>query len=289
MTEPLPPLNALRAFDAAGRHLSFAGAAQELRVTQGAVAQHVRGLETRLNLRLFDRHARGLHLTEAGRRYHAEVAEAFRRLEQATEALRPGAQGVTISVTPSLASKWLIPNMPDFTARHPDIDLRVMATEKLSQFRADGVDIVVRYGAPRALAGLEQRKLFDGAMMAVCAPDLPGHGLEGRSLLHDSLDLWPDFLEQVTGQRPAGRLPGPRFSQITLAIEAAQAGQGVALASRFMVARDLALGRLVPAVPGVLETRAGYWALCPREDLHSPARRIVYDWLCDAAGRSQKG
>lgn len=101
MSDPLPPLNALRAFEAAGRHLSFAGAAQELRVTQGAVAQHVRGLEARLGMRLFDRHARGLHLTEAGRRYHGELAEAFRRLERATAALRPGAQGVTISVTPA--------------------------------------------------------------------------------------------------------------------------------------------------------------------------------------------
>lgn len=179
--------------------------------------------------------------------------------------------------------------MPDFTARHPDIDLRVMATETLSQFRADGVDIVIRYGAPRPLAGLEQHRLFDGAVVPVCAPGLPGNGLEGRSLLHDSLDLWPEYLAQVTGRRPAGRLPGPRFSQITLAIEAALAGQGVALASRFMVARDLAQGRLIQAMAGVLDTPAGYWALCPRQDLDDPARRTVFDWLCATAEGQSPG
>ncbi len=288
MSEELPPLNALRAFDAAGRQSSFARAAQELRVTQGAVAQHVRGLEARLGLRLFERHARGLHLTEAGRRYHAQVSEAFRLLEQATHALRPGGQGVTISVTPSFASKWLIPNMPEFTRAHPEIDLRVLATESLSQFHKDGVDIVVRHGTPRALAGLESRQMFTGDAIAVCAPDLPGDGLEGRSLLHDSLDLWPFFLEHVVGRRPIGRLPGPRFSQITLAIEAAQAGQGVALASRFLVARELKAGRLVQAMPGVLSTDNGYWALCPRADLDSPARRMVFDWLCSAAARDSQ-
>lgn len=281
----LPPLNALRAFEAAGRHLSFASAAQELRVTQGAVAQHVRGIEARLALRLFERHARGLRLTEAGQRYHDQIARAFRLMESATRDLRPIGRSVTISVTPSFASKWLIPNMPDFTAQHPEIDLRVLATEALSQFQTDGVDIVVRHGGSRRLAGLETRMLFTGEAIAVCAPDLPGEGLSGRTLLHNSLDLWPAFLETVMGQDRPEYLAGPRFSQITLAIEAALAGQGVALASRFLVARDLRQGRLVQAVRGALEAVPGYVALCPRADLEDPERRTVFEWLCAAAAR----
>ncbi|WP_323770353.1 LysR substrate-binding domain-containing protein [Antarctobacter sp.] len=288
MAERLPPLNALRAFEAAGRHLSFASAAQELRVTQGAVAQHVRGMEARLGLRLFERHARGLRLTEDGRRYHDQIARAFRLMESATRDLRPSGRSVTISVTPSFASKWLIPNMPDFTAHHPGIDLRVLATEALSQFRADGVDIAVRYGVPKAVAALETRTLFAGEAIAVCAPDLSGEGLDGRALLHHSLDMWPEFLETVMGQARPEHLPGPRFSQITLAIEAAMAGQGVALASRFLVARDMRLGRLVQAVPGMLDTAQKYVALCPREDLADPARRTVFDWLCAAAERESR-
>lgn len=285
MADGLPPLNALRAFEAAGRHLSFAAAAKDLRVTQGAVAQHVRGMEARLGLRLFDRHARGLRLTEDGRRYHDQIARAFRLMEQATHDLRPGGRSVTISVTPSFASKWLIPTMPDFTARHPDIELRVLATEALSRFRADGVDIAVRFGVSQGLAGIEARTLFSGEAIAVCAPDLPGDGVQGRTLLHHSLDLWPAFLETVLGQAHRDHLPGPRFSQITLAVEAAMAGQGVALASPFLVARDIRLGRLVQAVPGTLATSQTYDALCPREDLADPSRRLVFDWLCAAAER----
>ncbi|MGP6086252.1 LysR substrate-binding domain-containing protein [Antarctobacter jejuensis] len=288
MAERLPPLNALRAFDAAGRHLSFAAAAQELRVTQGAVAQHVRGMEARLGLRLFERHARGLRLTEDGRHYHDQIARAFRMMESATRDLRPGARSITISVTPSFASKWLIPNMPDFNAQHPEINLRVLATEAYSQFRADGVDISVRYGTPKASAGLAVQTLFSGDVIAVCAPDLPGEGVQGRRLLHHTLDVWPDFLEVVMGLPRPDHLPGTRFSQSTLAIEAAMAGQGVALISPFLVARDMQQGRLVQAVPGALDTSQNYFAICPREDLADPARRTVFDWLAAAAERESR-
>ena len=252
-------------------------------MTQGAVAQQVRGLEAHLGVRLFDRHARGLTLTEAGRHYHVQIAQAFRLIERATGDLAPQARRVTISVTPSFASKWLIPNMAGFAAKHPDIDLRVLATEALSQFRADAVDIVVRYERHRPKAGLDTRLLFRGDVIAVCAADLPGQGLEGRALVHDSLDHWPAYIETVLGHARPGPLPGPRFSTITLAIEAALAGQGVALASRFLVARDLASGRLVQAVSGALRLDQSYVALCPRDALSDPARRIVFDWLADTA------
>ncbi|WGW02716.1 LysR substrate-binding domain-containing protein [Tropicibacter oceani] len=289
-TDDLPPLNALRAFAAAGRHLTFRAAAGELGVTQGAVAQHVRALEARLELPLFERHPRGLTLTEAGRRYHAQLERAFRILTEATHDLRPGPQRVTISVTPSFAAKWLIPNMADFAAAHPTVDLRVMATETLSRFQADGVDIVVRYGVPPFGAALEDRQLFREGVIPVCSPRLLEQAVDltGLSLLHDSTDLWPDYIEQVLGMARPKRLSGPRFSTISLALDAAMAGQGVALANRFMVARELASGRLVQAHDGALRTPQGYHALTPRENLKNPAVRAVFEWLSTcASGETQ--
>ena len=141
----LPPLNGLRAFAAAGRHLTFRAAADELGVTQGAVAQQVRGLEDHLNLRLFLREPRGLAFTEEGRAYHIAIARAFDQMADATDALRTAPSHVTISVTPTFASKWLIPRLAAFTQAHPGIDLRITATERVSSFHADGIDLARRY------------------------------------------------------------------------------------------------------------------------------------------------
>ncbi|RWF15024.1 MAG: LysR family transcriptional regulator, partial [Mesorhizobium sp.] len=140
----LPSLNALRAFEVATRHLNFRLAAEELRVTQGAVAQQVRGLEAELGLKLFERQPRTLALTEAGRGYVANVRRAFELIAEATEALRPEPQHITISVTPTFASKWLIPRLPDFTAAHADIDLRIVASDRMANFQTDAVDLAVR-------------------------------------------------------------------------------------------------------------------------------------------------
>ncbi len=144
----LPSLNALRAFEAASRHLNFRIAAEELGVTQGAVAQQVRGLEAELDMKLFERHPRALTLTENGRRYAGSVRRAFDLLTEATQALRPEPLRLTVSVTPTFASKWLIPRLPAFLEAHPDIDLRILATDRLSHFQADAVDLAVRYGRP---------------------------------------------------------------------------------------------------------------------------------------------
>jgi len=142
-SQTLPPLNALRAFEAAGRHLNFRAAADELAVTQGAIAQHVRGLDKALGVRLFERHARGVAFTSPGHAYHQEVGAAFRALREATAILQPESSKVTISVTPTFASRWLIPNLAGFTASHPHIDLRVLSTERTLSFQHDGIDLAV--------------------------------------------------------------------------------------------------------------------------------------------------
>ena len=150
----LPSLNGLRVFEVVTRHLNFRLAAEELGVTQGAVAQQVRGLEAELGLKLFERHPRTLALTEAGRSYVANIRRAFELISDATEMLRPEPLHLTISVTPTFASKWLIPRLPDFTTSHPDLDLRIEASDRISNFQTDAVDLAVRYGRPPFGPGL---------------------------------------------------------------------------------------------------------------------------------------
>lgn len=243
----LPPLNALRAFEVSGRRLSFRAAADELGVTQGAVAQQVRALEEHLGLALFQRHPRGLQLTLAGAAYLAEVTRAFDTLADATGRLLVRPDTVTISVTPTVAAKLLIPRLGDLQAALPDVELRTVATEALSDFECDQVDIAVRLTRPPFSADLEARLLFRQDLVAVASPRLVGNmtlplsteQLRALPLLHDAHDHWATFL------KVSGKLPGAVFNQTTLALDAAVAGQGVALACKAFVATDLATGRLV--------------------------------------------
>lgn len=281
----LPPLNGLRAFAAAGRHLSFRAAAEDLGVTQGAVAQQVRGLEEHLGLRLFLREPRGLAFTEEGRAYHAAVARAFSQLSKATAALRSAPSRVTISVTPTFASKWLIPRLAEFTEAHPGIDLRITATERVSSFHADGIDLAVRQGRPPFGASLRADLLFPQEIIAVCSSnliarqDLPLNAAElsRRTLLHDTHDLWPKFIEAAFGGEVEPSR-GLRFNQTTLAIDAALAGQGIALASRVLVQRDLKAGHLVQPLDSALEGGMDFYLLTPRQSA-SDASLLVRDWL----------
>ncbi|WP_017928996.1 LysR substrate-binding domain-containing protein [Limimaricola hongkongensis] len=282
----LPPLNALRAFEAAGRHLTFRAAAEELGVTQGAVAQHVRGLEAQLELRMFLREARGLTLTEEGRAYHAAVSQAFAQLSEATARLRPAPGHVTISVTPTFASKWLIPRLPGFGLAHPEIDLRVMATERVTSFHSDGIDLAVRQGETSFGASIRADPLFRQDIVAVCAPDLVGdaalplgaEAMARQTLLHDTHDLWPPFLRAAFPGTRFGRMRGIRFSQTTLGLDAALAGQGIALASRFLVDRDLTAGRLVQPVAHTHQGPHDYFLLASRRRM-TPATAAARDWL----------
>ncbi|WP_272001762.1 LysR substrate-binding domain-containing protein [Roseovarius sp. ZX-A-9] len=282
----LPPLNALRAFDAAGRHLSFSRAAEELGVTQGAVAQHVRALEARFGTTLFERQPRGLVFTETGRAYHGQVARAFRLLREASAQIAPQPARVTISVTPTFASRWLIPRLSRFTETEAGIDLRILATERVSSFHSDGIDIAVRQGQPPFGASLRAERLFAHDVIAVCAPQLcaadAGWAALGQlMLLHDAHNLWPEFLRDAGHPSPGGPgKTGLRFNQTSLGIEAALSGQGVALASRFLVARDLAAGRLVQPVHHCLRAERDFYLLAPRSKTASGPVQAVWNWLC---------
>lgn len=281
MTE-LPPLNGLRAFDAAGRRLSFRGAADELGVTQGAVAQQVRQLEAHLCVTLFERVPKGLAFTPVGRSYHNRIAEVFADLRSATIELKPEPNKVVISVTPTFAAKWLIPNLPDFSATHPSIDLRIMATEKASSFHSDGIDLAVRQGSPPFGASLDVTLLFKQSLVAVAAQSLMRDELAPEILsklpkIHDAHDLWPSYLAQLGMQDQSPR--GLRLSQTSLAIDVAIAGQGVALVSRFMVADDLKAGRLTE-VGEVWEAGGNdFYVLMPRTAKDNKSVVEVVTWL----------
>ncbi len=281
----LPPLNSLRAFDAAGRRLSFRAAADELGVTQGAVAQQVRQLEAHLDVILFERVPKGLAFTSVGRSFHSRIAGVFADLRAATAELKPEPNKVVVSVTPTFAAKWLIPNLPDFTATHPDIDLRIMATDKVSSFHSDGIDLAVRQGSPPFGASLDVTLLFKQSLIAVASPKLAGLGghpldpetLSKQSKIHDTHDLWPSYLAFMGVQDQSPR--GLRLSQTSLAVDAAIAGQGVALVSRFLVAQDIEAGRLVEV--GEMWEAGGndFYVLTPRAAKNNGPVNEVLSWL----------
>ncbi|MGR3714904.1 MAG: LysR substrate-binding domain-containing protein [Shimia sp.] len=281
----LPPLNGLRAFDVAGRCLNFRAAADELGVTQGAVAQHVRQLEAYLGTKLFERLPKWVALTSVGRRYHGTVATAFEALRTATNDLKPEPGKVLVSVTPTFAAKWLIPNLPDFSAKHPEIDLRILATEKVSSFHGDGIDLAVRQGEPPFGAALDAHLLFQHEVIAVAAPSLvegqvlpvDAEGLAKLPKLHDTHDLWPEFLRLKDVEDKSGR--GLRLSQTSLAVDAALFGQGVALVSRFLVAGDIAAERLVQITPDTMPGKQDFYLLAARKTKHNAAIKTAMTWL----------
>lgn len=283
----LPPLNALKVFEAVTRHLNFRLAAEELGVTQGAVAQQIRGLEASLGLKLFERLPRTLALTGAGAGYAVSIRQAFELIDEATRTLRPEPNRLTLSVTPTFASRWMLPRLPSFTAAWPDIDLRVLASERLVQFHHEGVDLAVRYGRPPFGAGLDATLLFSQSLLAVVSPTLLAeHGdprdkahCQRYALLHDGHHLWPAFLSFIF---PGQSLHHPhhlRFNQTALALEAAISGQGMALTSPHFVQNDLASGRLVPAFTQQMEVDAGWYVVWPRRPREPAAVIAVRDWL----------
>lgn len=291
---PLPNLNALRAFEAAGRHLNFRAAAQELGVTQGAVAQQVRGLEARLGLRLFERLPRGLRFTEDGRRYHAPLVRAFGLIAEATEAVAGHGRRLSVSVTPSFASKWLVPRLGGFAVEYPEIAVQVDASERLANFQSDGIDVAVRQGRPPFGPGLTAEPLFAAQSVAVCAPGLKAgppplvrvSDLAGHALLVDAHGLWPLYLEGAGAPRPRQVM---EFSQASLAIDAAIAGQGVALADLPLVADALAAGRLVRAFDHALPARHGFYIVTPRRPRQPELVEKMTGWLLGQARNPQPG
>jgi len=285
----LPPLNGLRAFEAAARHGSFSRAAGELNVTQAAVSHQIKGLEERLGLPLFRRLNRALLLTEAGQRLFPAAREAFDRIAAATAELQALDQSGALTVTalPSFAAKWLVPRLDHFHGRHPEIELRLMATERLVDFAREDVDVGIRFGSG-AWPGVHAVYVADDSVTPVCAPALASRlatpaDLAGMTLLHEDMRPfhvpdWPAWLA-AAGVGGIGGRRGPMFSHSHILLQAAMDGQGVALAQLVLAADDLAAGRLVAPFPLRLPVGWGYYVVCLATAADRPKIKAFRDWL----------
>jgi len=300
MSDRLPPLSALRVFEAAARRLNFRQAAEELYVTPGAVSQQIRLLEEHVGVQLFVREGRGVHLTEAGKAALPALRLGFEKLAEAARLMRQPQRKhrVTVSVAPSFAAKWLVPRLERFNAAHPEVEVWVSAEMAVVDFAAADVDLAIRYGAGH-YAGLQADLLLGETVLPVCAPILleaapiaRPRDLLNHTLLHDvssgeadGAPDWPMWL-RANGVDGSEAARGPRFNQSSLVIEAALAGRGVALAKRALADADLASGRLAAPLGESTELLAfGYHLVWPLERSFTPAQSAFIDWLKSEAAR----
>lgn len=279
----LPPMNALRAFAAAGRRLNFRAASEDLGVSQGAVAQQIRLLEDHLGQALFIRLPRGVALTSRGAVYHAEVKHAFDVLMDATDQISDVDDSLNISVTPTFATRLLIQRLPSLNALLPDVNIRTIATVAVTDFDRDQVDISVRETCPPFPAEHEAELLFRQDFIVVGSPHLLKNGsrpmtpdrARSMPLLHDAYGHWQKYLDTED------RLPGPVFNQISLAIDAALAGQGLAIVSRAFVQDDLSAGRLIDAGSARDESDRDYYLVRKKSQRPRPMLDTVWSWCLE--------
>ncbi|QQS12442.1 MAG: transcriptional regulator GcvA [Rhodospirillales bacterium] len=295
----LPPLNSLRAFVVAAKHLSFSKAANELNVTPAAVSQQIKQLEDHLGCPLFRRGGRTLILTDEGQACLPGLVEGFESLLAALAELDTAGESgpLTVSVAPSFASKWLVPRLDDFRVHHPDIDVRITATMHLVDFDADDVDCAIRYGAG-GYPGLISEKLLDESVVPVCAPSLLAGAAPLRvpadlaryTLLHDdspdqdpSCPDWRMWL-RAAGVDAAESGRGLRFNQSSLVLEAAAGGHGVALAKTRLAAEDLRAGKLVSPFGVETPLAFAYFFVCPPRRRASRKVAAFRDWMAAQSG-----
>lgn len=287
MRRMLPPLNALRAFEAAGRLGSFTKAAEELNVTHSAISRHVRGLEDRLNVHLFQAQNTGVALTDQGRAFLSEITPAFDRIAHATEALSVLPQGtVTLTTENTVAQKWLIPRLAGLRARHPDIDLKLSVTTKVMDIEAHDFDMGLRYVLTEP--GEKYHLLFRSAVRAYAAPDFAPmsngkvdlRGLATGPLIEEAtFRLWPEWFRQAgLDNVPDLNLPHP-LSAI-LAIQSAVAGLGAVLMDKNLCEPERQSGALVE-LADVEIVFGGYYLVVNTRAGRRKAVRAVRQWLME--------
>lgn len=287
MPRRLPTLNAVKAFEAAARSNSLTRAAEELFVTPGAVSQQVKALETELGLRLFLRERQRLVITDAGREYLAVVREALDQIALGTERLtrRQHSGVLTVSVSPDFAAKWLVGRLGRFAERHPEIELRVAASDQHVDFVRDDADLAVRHGDGR-WPDLEVERLCAEQLFPVCSPKL----IRGRKRKTSASDLlnfpllrlgdwtnWGRWFEAAGVTTRA--MSGPVINRASMLIDAAIDGQGIALARTALAAMDLIQGRLVRPVDVSLGMRNTYWIVSPKAIAIAPKIARFRQWL----------
>lgn len=298
MARRLPPLNGLRAFEAAARSLSFTKAAEELNVTPAAVSQQVKSLEEYFGVTLFKRLTRALMLTDAGQMVLPILQEGFDKLAEADHILRNRRDDriLTVSVAPSFGAKWLVPRLERFRRAYPDYDIRIDATDARADFKRDNVDIAMRYGLGE-YPGLVSECLLTEVAVPVCSPRL----LEGEHPLRTPDDLRHHTLLHIQWKMESDAAPnwrmwlkaaglddidpdrGPQFSLESMAIQAAMDGQGVSLISSALVAEDIAAGRLIRPFPEeiIQQTKFCYFLVYPESHLQQAKVAAFRDWVQD--------
>ena len=292
MVDRLPPLTALRAFDAAARHLSFAKAAEELNVTPAALSFQIKSLETHLGAPVFHRLNRAVALTQAGQSLAPGAADGFATLRAAWGAAQRAIDNTTLTVTagPAFTSKWLAPRLFAFAQAHPEIELRFSATLKVLDFDRDDVDVAVRFGLSQDRPDLFSHCIYDEWMTPMMHPDLatkfttPEDLLTAPLLHQDDISFlnppsdWPAWFRAAGLTSPVG---GARFSHADHALDAAVNGGGVVLGRITLAEKDLSAGRLVAPFDLALTTEAHFRFVCPRGNEARPQVRAFLDWVLD--------
>ena len=304
MHRRLPSLNALRAFEAAGRRLSFSRAAAELHVTPAAVGQQVRTLESYLGETLFVRQNRSVELTVAGQALLPGVSDGFDQIARTMEAFyrRTVRRPLTVSVEPNFGAKWLVRRLDRFRERHPGIEIRLDATSRVIDFTREAVDLAIRYGDGN-YPGLRCDVLLEDEVFPVCSPALLDgphplvhpEDLQWHRLLRQDWDpnapTWPDWTMwlQAAGVEDVDPNQGPQFAagSYSLMMDAALAGQGVALASSVLVADDIEAGRLVKPFDLSMHQSLRYYLVGPEATADEPMSAAFREWVLSEAGASE--
>ena len=294
MARKLPPLNSLRAFEAAARHLSFTNAADELNVTQAAISHQIKGLEEYLGVALFQRRNKAVLLTEAGQLCLPGLRDGFDRLADAIGRIRARENEnlVSVTTTPPFAAKWLVPRLNRLRKAHPDIEVRIDSSTHVIDLSREQIDLAIRYGAGR-YPGLVSEQLMDVEVSPVCSPRL----LKGEHPLETPGDLrWHRLLHtdwsSQRGEEPDWRMwllaagvrdidwaKGPQFNDWMLAMQAAIEGQGVVLGRSALVANDLAAGRLVRPFNVSVPGKFAYYLVYPESAAKRAKVAAFRDWL----------
>jgi LysR family glycine cleavage system transcriptional activator len=299
----LPGTGSLKAFEAAGRHLNFTRAAQELHVTPAAISHQIKEFEDQLGLRLIERTSRSMRLTEAGETLHKAVSEALGGLNRAVARLEApkNSHRLKVSASTSVAAKWLVPRLDEYMQRYPGIEVQLDVSDRVRDFDRDGIDVAIRFGNGN-YPGARADRLFDNTIFPVCSPALltskkplkhPRDLLQHR-LIHVEWSgqgvTWPNWRMWMlaAGVSDFNETSGLHLDNSGLALQAAVDGQGVALGDSSLVADDLAAGRLVQPFALTIKgpPQFAYYVISPLANEEETLVKSFREWILEEAART---
>ena len=304
MARHIPGTGALRAVEAAGRHLSFSRAAAELNLTPAAISHQIKEFEEQIGIRLFERTSRTMKLTAAGEVLHAAIGEALENLTRALTRLQRtrNASRIKVTASASIAAKWLVPRLDEFMKKMPEADVRIDVSDRVRDFVRDEIDVAIRFGNGH-YPGHRADRLFDNTIFPVCSPALlkaKGPLKHPRDLLQHMLIhvewsgqgiTWPNWRMWMLAAGVTDFNPGPglHFDNSGIALQAAIDGQGVVLGDSSLVADDLAAGRLVQPFALTIKgpPQFAYYVLSPLETADEPMVRAFREWVLEEARRTK--